>query len=76
MATYQAKSNTPLSFNLSKGEDLIGRLSYANWFSFNALIKMASNSTYSLEPKGFWGTKIELKDDGKVLLEFEINWKG
>jgi len=76
MAEYQAKLNNSLSFGLTKGDELIGKLIYKSWFRFNALIEIANSLNYQVEPKGFWGTTIEIKDNDKVLLEFTMNWNG
>nr|WP_295921820.1 hypothetical protein [uncultured Dyadobacter sp.] len=76
MADYQAKSTDSLTFDLTGGKGLIGSLSYKNWFSFSASIKMAHNLTYQVEPKGFWSTTIEVKQEGNQLLTFAINWHG
>lgn len=76
MTEYQAKSNTSLSFDLTKDDKLIGKLSYKSWFKFNAEMEIANNSNYQIEPKGFWGTTIELKEKEKVLLKFKMNWNG
>lgn len=76
MAEYQAKPNSSLVFELAQGDQLIGKLSYKGWFKFDALIEMANSSTYQVEPKGFWGTTIELKDNGRVLLKFNMSWSG
>ena len=75
MAAYQAKSNN-LSFEVTTADKLIGKLSYKSWFKFNAVIEFANGSAYQVEPKGFWGTTIELKDGEKVLLQFKMNWSG
>ena len=76
MAEYQAKANNSLSFDLTKNEALIGNLSYKNWFKFNAVIEIANGSKYQVEPKGFWGTTVELKQEENVLLKFTLNWNG
>jgi len=76
MAEYQAKSSNSLSFELTKGGQPAGKLSYKSWFKFNALIEISGNISYQVEPKGFWGTTIELKDNEKVLLKFKMNWNG
>lgn len=76
MTEYQAKSSNTLSFELTREDKLVGKLSYESWFKFNAVIEIANSSTYQVEPKGFWGTTIELKDGEKVLLKFKMNWKG
>jgi len=75
MAEYYAKSHNSLSFEITKESQMIGRLIYESWFKFNAEIEIA-NRFYLIEPKGFWGTTIELKDNEKVLLKFRMNWNG
>lgn len=76
MTEYHAKSKNSLTFNVTKADQLIGKLSYKSWFKFNAVIELANNSTYQIEPKGFWGTTIEIKDGEKLLLNFKMNWNG
>ncbi len=78
MAEYQAKIDKSLCFDLTQDDKLIGKLFYKSWFKFNALIELANNSNYQVEPKGFWGTTIEIKEKDKenVLLKFKMNWKG
>ncbi|MCF0072833.1 hypothetical protein LZD49_20300 [Dyadobacter sp. CY261] len=76
MADYQAKSTSSLSFDLTQNGGLIGKLSYKSWFTFHALVEMANHPTYQLEPKGFWGTTIELKEADNRLLTFTMNWDG
>src|SRR6478736_2708889 len=76
MAEYQAKSNNFLSFDLTKDDKLIGKLSHEKWFKFNAVMEIANNKNYQVEPKGFWGTTIEIKDNEKVLVKFSMNWSG
>jgi hypothetical protein len=76
MTEYQAKSNSSLSFDLTKDDNLIGSLTYKGWFKFNAVMEIVNHATYQVEPKGFWGTTIELKDNEKVLLKFSMNWSG
>ncbi|MGX7668660.1 hypothetical protein [Flavobacterium pedocola] len=76
MTEYQAKINNSLSFDVTKDDRLIGKLTYQSWFKFNAVIEIANQSSYQVVPKGFWGTTIEIKDGEKVLLEFKMNWNG
>lgn len=75
MAEYYAKSNSSLSFEVEKDDQSIGKLIYINWFSFKAEMVILGHS-YKVEPKGFWGTTIELKDHERVLLKFRMNWNG
>jgi hypothetical protein len=76
MSEYVAKSNTSLSFDLTKEGHAIGKLSYQSWFRFDAEIALANDSSYQLAPKGFWGTTMALKDGESVLLKFKMNWNG
>jgi len=75
MAEYYAKSSNSLSFEVTKDSQFVGRLIYTSWFKFNAEIEIG-NRFYLVEPKGFWGTTIELKDHERVLLKFRMNWNG
>ncbi|WP_143016907.1 hypothetical protein [Dyadobacter soli] len=76
MAEYQAKSNSSLTFDLTKGNESIAKLSYKSWFKFSALAEIGNNSGYQIEPKGFWGTTVEVTEGDKVLLQFSMNWNG
>ncbi|WP_160138762.1 hypothetical protein [Chryseobacterium sp. c4a] len=76
MAEYYAKSNDSLSFDLMHDDQLTGKITYKSWFNFNAVMELANHQNYQIEPKGFWGTTIELKDNEKVLLKFRMNWNG
>ncbi|GAB3957440.1 hypothetical protein GCM10028805_50140 [Spirosoma harenae] len=76
LAAYQAKSSNPFSFEVTQGDESIGELTYKNWFQFTASIELANRSTYSIIPKGFWGSTIELKEADMVLLTFSMNWNG
>ncbi len=75
MTEYQAKLNGSVSFDVMKDDQLIGKIVYKNLFKFNAVIEIA-NTSYQVEPKGFWGTTIEVKDGEKVVLKFAMNWSG
>ncbi|GAB3988293.1 hypothetical protein GCM10028807_10630 [Spirosoma daeguense] len=76
MTEYQAKSTKPLTFNITKDDQLIGKLVYESWFKFSSTLELANGSTYQIKPKGFWGTTIEFKDGDNVLLKFSMNWNG
>lgn len=76
MAEYHAKSTDTLSFEVLKDEKLFGKLSYKSWFKFNAVIELANYANYQVEPKGFWGTTVEIKDGDQVLLTFQMSWNG
>jgi hypothetical protein len=73
---YMVKSINAKQFCMTKNDKIIGVLKYKNRFSFKAQMTMADASIYTLEPKGFFGNTIELKDNRRVLLSFKQNWKG
>lgn len=75
MTEYKVKSKNSLIFELIENETLIGTLIYKSWFRFNAEVEIL-HSKYQIEPKGFWGTTIELKEGEKILLKFRMNWSG
>lgn len=76
MAEYYAKSSSSLAFEVTRDHQFIGKLTYKSWFQFNAVIELLNNISYQVEPKGIWGTTIELKDGEKALLKFRMNWNG
>lgn len=76
MTAYNVSSGDARKFSLTKNESLIGDLVYEQWFSFKSRILLVDNSGFTIEPKGFWGTTIELKDNDNVLLSFKMGWSG
>jgi hypothetical protein len=76
MKHYQVKSLDTKHFKLTQADAEIGLLEYESWFSFKAEIILADHRHYTVVPKGFWGTTIEVKDQEQVLLDFKMNWKG
>lgn len=76
MTNYFARSGNTLSFEVTEEERLVGTLTYKSWFQFSAEINLADHRTYRVEPKGFWGTTIELLEGSQVLLHFKMNWNG
>jgi hypothetical protein len=76
MGQYKANSTNSQNFSLILDNQKIGELVYKKWYSFSAEILMNQGAKYQLEPKGFWDSKIELRDDTKTLLEFKMGWKG
>jgi len=72
---YSATSEKFTTFKITKDEKIIGELHYKNWFTFNAEIEIL-NSKYQVEPKGFWGTTVEVIDGKNVILKFAMNWDG
>ena len=76
MGQYRAKSTDSRSFALLSNGVLLGSLQYPKWYSFKAEAVLADDSKFDLEPRGFWDSKIELKQGEKVLLDFKMGWKG
>lgn len=72
---YQATSKNALDFELKNNEATIGRLTYKSWFKFSAEIDILK-SNYKIEPLGFWGTTVEVKEGDKILMKFAMNWDG
>ncbi len=76
MGHYKAISTNHLNFNLTSGNKNIGELVYKKWYAYEADIQIFDGDKFQLEPKGFWDSKIELKDKEKTLLEFKLGWNG
>ena len=76
MKEYKVKSADTKHFSLTINDQEIGRLIYEKWFSFKAEMFLGGSNIYQIEPKGFWGTTIELKQNEKNLLNFKMNWNG
>jgi hypothetical protein len=76
MASYIVNSTNSQNFNLTFESQKIGELIYKKWFLFNAEIDIFKDKKFTLEPKGFWDSKIELKDENELLIEFKMGWKG
>jgi hypothetical protein len=76
MTEYKAKSTDTLSFSLTQDNNPVGELTYDSWFTFKAKLELTDNKSFTVEPKGFWGTTIELKDSQNILLKFKMNWNG
>lgn len=76
MTEYQAKISNTFSFDITKDNQSVGKLTYKSWFKFDAELELTNHSKYRIEPKGFWGTIIELKEGENVLLKFNMNWNG
>ena len=76
MGQYIANSVNVKDFTLSLNNVDIGVLRYTKWYSFEAGIVLADHSSYQLQPKGFWKSKIELTKDNEKWLDFEMGWKG
>ncbi len=76
MGHYKVDSTNSSDFILTMNNVTIGELKYSKWYSFKSEMLLADNSCYQLEPKGFWDSKIELKQGEEIILYFEMGWKG
>jgi len=54
----------------------IGELIYPDWFSLKAKITINDGSSFSLEPKGMFSTRTEVKSNDEVLFTTLGSWKG
>ncbi|MCB2377507.1 hypothetical protein LGH70_07935 [Hymenobacter sp. BT635] len=77
MAEYVLKSTDARTFTLAANDALLGELKYPEWYSYKALLALPDGTALRVEPRGFWGTTIELKDEqDAVLLSFKMHWNG
>ena len=77
MADYLVKSTDKRTFTLLAGAAVLGELKYTEWFSFKAILALTDGTSFRIEPRGFWGTTIEVKDEAEtVLLSFKMHWDG
>lgn len=76
MGEYRANSANTKNFSLISDNKEVGELLYKKWYSFEAEIVLTNGQQYQLESKGFWDSKIELKQGDEVLLDIKMGWKG
>jgi|GEM_PF-291759 len=76
MTTYSVKSTQSKLFTLSQDDTILGSLTYESWFSYQATIALSNGLTYAIQPKGFWGTTVEIKSGEAVLFDFTMKWDG
>jgi hypothetical protein len=76
MTEYKVTASGNQDFQLLANDSLVGTLRYPHWYSIKAGITLADGSTFQVEPRGFWGTTIELKNEHNVLLTFKMSWNG
>ncbi|MBO0360646.1 hypothetical protein J0X19_21985 [Hymenobacter sp. BT186] len=77
MAEYHVTADDTRCFRLREGARLVGQLTYPSWFSFEATLTLATEPTpFAVQPKGFWGTTIELRQHDTTLLRFKMGWNG
>jgi len=76
MGYYKVSSTASKRFILTQDEKTIGMLKYATWYSFKAEIVLSDDEIYNLEPAGFWDSRMEIRKNGKTMLDFEMGWRG
>jgi hypothetical protein len=76
MAEYRVQSTDSRTFSLLGDGATLGQLHYAEWFSFKANLTLPDGTTLRAEPRGFWGTTIEVKEQDAVRLSFKMHWNG
>ena len=76
MSDYQVKSSDTRRFVVTAENEEVGELNYDSWYSFKSELLLTTGEAFQVEPKGFWGTTIELKKAGVVLLNFKMHWDG
>ncbi|MCA8831098.1 hypothetical protein [Hymenobacter pini] len=76
MAEYRVQSTDKRTFALLTDGTMLGQLCYAEWFSFKATLTMPDGTSLRAEPRGFWGTTIEVKEHDAVRLSFKMHWNG
>lgn len=75
MMDYKVQSLDTKNFILTGNGVEAGRLVYDSWFSFKADMSIGGTN-YTIEPQGFWGTTVELKQNDTVVLDLKMNWNG
>ncbi|MBK7104132.1 MAG: hypothetical protein IPH62_02475 [Ignavibacteriae bacterium] len=75
MAEYKVKADNSKNFSLTYDEKLLGKLIYEHWYSLKANAEL-TNKQLKIEPKGFLGTTVEVKDSDKIYLSFTMSWNG
>ena len=76
MATYIVTPTETRTFTLARKDEVIGRLTYANWFSFQSNIHLADQAPFTVEATGFDGSNVTVKQDGNVLIDLKLTWNG
>ncbi|MBK8945329.1 MAG: hypothetical protein IPM32_08680 [Ignavibacteriae bacterium] len=75
MAEYKVKADKSKNFSLTNNEKLLGKLIYEHWYSLKANVELI-DKLFKIEPKGFLGTTVEVKDSDKIYLSFTMSWNG
>ncbi|WP_045688244.1 hypothetical protein [Hymenobacter sp. AT01-02] len=76
MAEYLVNSTDARTFTVLANATVLGTLKYAEWFSFESVLTLTDGTSLRIEPKGFWGTTVEVKDQTAVVLSFNMHWNG
>lgn len=76
MRQYIMSSQNSKILNLTSDGAYLGKLTYPKWYSLKANVTLADNSQYQLAAKKRWSSKIELKQDDKLLSDLKMGWKG
>jgi hypothetical protein len=64
------------TFRLTDNEQLLGELTYKNFFSYNAEITLTNSDSYEVKPIGFFGTSIAVTKNETEIANLKMNWKG
>ena len=72
----QANSTDNRTFQLTKGENLLGELIYENIFLMKAQILLSESIEYEIKPVGFFGTSISITRDEGEIANLKMNWRG
>jgi hypothetical protein len=76
MNHYILKTLNAKQFQLFENENMIGEVSFKNRMSYKAEISLSGTTAYTLEPQGFFGNKIAVKDRSRKVIEMKQNWQG
>lgn len=63
-------------FQLSDGEDFLGKVAYKKLFSYDAEIILTNTESYAVESRGFFGTHIVVSKNGMDIADLRMNLKG
>jgi hypothetical protein len=75
MDSYRAFSQSNRNFSLVHKDSLIGKLVYPNWFSGKADLIIDGKKVYEFVKKGFWSKRLELQQNGRVLIALQPRWR-
>ena len=64
------------TFRLTDQAQLLGELTYKNFFSYKAEITLTNSERYEIKPVGFFGTSITVTKNETEIANLKMNWKG